>query len=129
MLGLVEAGSLLLGGGAEHARGLEGKEETADGGTDPEGDDDDTEDLVAEELAAAAEEGTVDLLVSLGLRAHVGANESLVGEEADGDDAPGAAGTVDGESLERIVDPELEEELGGPPEDDGADETGEDAIG
>ena len=28
MLGLVEAGSLLLGGGAEHARGLEGKEET-----------------------------------------------------------------------------------------------------
>ena len=58
VLGLVEAGSLLLGGGAEHARGLEGKEETADGGTDPEGDDDDTEDLVAEELAAAAEEGT-----------------------------------------------------------------------
>ena len=74
MLGLVEAGSLLLGGGAEHARGLEGKEETADGGTDPEGDDEDTEDLVAEELAAAAEEGTVVLV----------AEKLLVGEEADG---------------------------------------------
>ena len=33
---------------------------------------------------------------------------------------------MDGESLERSVDLELEEELGGGPEDDGADETGED---
>ena len=50
-----ETRRLLLRGGAEHADHLEGEEEASDGGADPEGDDDDAEDLVAEELAAAAE--------------------------------------------------------------------------
>ena len=56
MLGLVETRRLLLRGGTEHAGHLEGEEEASDGGADPEGDDDDAEDLVAEELGFAAEE-------------------------------------------------------------------------
>ena len=122
VLGLVEAGSLLLGGGAEEAHRAECHEEGTEEGAGPGDDDEDADDLATEEFAFTAVEDTViERLRGVSL-----ADVLLGGEEANEDHTPHTAHAVHGESFEGIIDAELEEELAGGKDDNSTNRASED---
>ena len=140
MLREVQASSLDIFGDAEAHGGVDSAHRDARHDGRPGGNGEDTNDLDAKLLATGA--SVVD--VGVGGVLDVG----VCAEDADGDDTPSAASAVDGEGVEGVVDPELEEQVvganvddarddtddeGHPGVDDGAaggnaDETGEDAV-
>ena len=85
------------------------------GAARPRDDDEDTDDLRAELLAATFVKRTSSGTLSLGV--------FLLGHETDPENAEGAAEAVHRRRFERIVDLELEQELGGEVNDEGAERT------
>eukprot|EP00302_Diacronema_sp_CCMP2436_P024559 CAMPEP_0179922360 /NCGR_PEP_ID=MMETSP0983-20121128/5611_1 /TAXON_ID=483367 /ORGANISM="non described non described, Strain CCMP 2436" /LENGTH=524 /DNA_ID=CAMNT_0021825729 /DNA_START=24 /DNA_END=1598 /DNA_ORIENTATION=- len=100
VLGEVHAHLLNLGGDAQHAGALHPDEEDGGEAADPDEVDDEEDDLDAEQVALIAsidEAVGADLVVGV-----LGA-----AEDAGGKHAPHAAGAVDGEGVERVVDLQL----------------------
>lgn len=113
MLGDIVTDDLLLGRDTEDSSGLHSDEERKDEGAGPGTDGDDGDEVSTEEgEATTVEEAPVNgVETSSGL-------EVLAVEEANGEGTPNTAGTVDRESLERVVDAEHEENLSGSDVDD-----------
>eukprot|EP00982_Pelagococcus_subviridis_P005595 29729-Pelagococcus_subviridis.AAC.5 len=96
--------------------GASDEEEDAEGDRGPRRDREDAGDLDPDEIAAAAQHEAVVFVTE----------ELFLREQADGEAPPHAARAVNGERLQRIVDPELEEKLRGAAKDERGDEGRED---
>mmetsp|Transcript_33688 Transcript_33688/g.107649 ORF Transcript_33688/g.107649 Transcript_33688/m.107649 type:complete len:464 (-) Transcript_33688:89-1480(-) len=128
MLGVVHADLLDLLGDADADGPADDEHPDGDVAAGPADVGEDEEDAGAEGAAVAAVEdaGAVVLAVVVGVVGFVVVE--LGGEEGRGDDAPRAAGAVDGEGVDDVVDFELDEEHGGAEVDGGRDEAGKEGA-
>ena len=106
VLGLVQTDGFFFDRRAEQVHLLHQEEEGAEESADPRGDGEDADDLAGEKLAVAAvkDAGSVD--------AENFGNVGSLSHETDPEDAKGTAEAVHRSSLERVIDLELEQELG-----------------